>query len=200
MLKAYVAALGFLFGLTPVQAQTATTLTTTPAAMTFQYVLNAASLPAAQTLQVASVPVGARFTLAVTGSPSNGAWLLLSTASGTAPVQLKVQVNPTGLSAGSYPAVITISGPGGAVKTVAVTLVVSRPASTLLASPVSLSFSYTVGNPIPAPGLTNPFVLSSNGTPLGATITVANAPWLTISPTGSVSLAGLFDTITVTVD
>ena len=85
-----------------VRAQTVTTINTTPALMTFQYQLGAATLPIVQTLQIVSVPAAAKFTVAVTGAPSNGAWLLVSASSGTAPLPLKVQVNPTGLSAGSY--------------------------------------------------------------------------------------------------
>ena len=173
MLRGYSTALWRTLGLalliSNLQAQTVTTINTTPAAMTFQHQLGATTLPLSQTLQIVSVPPAAKFTVAVTGFPSNGAWLLVSASSGATPLPLKVQVNPTGLSAGSYYATITITGTTGApppVKTVAVTLFVSSPSATLLANPPSLSFSYTVGGAIPAASLTSPFVLASNGGPL----------------------------------
>ena len=168
--------------------------------MTFQYQIGATALPAAQTVQVSSVPVGSGFSVAVTGAPFNGIWLLVSASSGVAPVSLKVQVNPTGLDAGSYSGTITITPTVGAAppKTVAVTLLIANPPSMLTVSPATLSFNYTVGNPIPDPSLTAPFVLSSNGSPLSATITVTGGTWLKISPTGNISIAGLFDTITAT--
>ena len=186
-----------------VEAQTPGSITVAPATLTFQYQLGATALPAVQTLQVTTVPAGAVFTVAVTGAPFNAAWLLLSASSGTAPSSLKVQVNPTGLSAGTYLGTITIAETAGApplTKSVPVTLVISSPPPTLVASPTSLNFNYVVGNPIPDPSLTSQFVLASNGTPLSATIAVSTTPWLKVTPTGSISLAGLLDTLTVTVD
>src|SRR6266850_2330780 len=142
------------------QAQVTPTLTSSVAALTFQYQIGSATLPAAQAVQIVSAPAGATFTVAVSGAPFNAAWLLVSASSGKAPLPLKVQVNPTGLPSGSY----------------------------------------TGGGPIPDPSLTGIFVLSSNGSPLSATVTVTGATWLKLTPTGNISLAGLFDTITATVN
>src|SRR5258707_18111 len=139
----------------------AQTITTSVATLTFQYQIGAATLPAAQTVQVVSAPVGAAFTVTVTGAPFNAAWLLVSASSGKAPAPLKVQVNPTGLAAGSYKGTITIAGV--ATKTVQVTVLISNPPSTLSASPTALTFNYTVGKPIPDPSLASVFILSSNG-------------------------------------
>jgi uncharacterized protein (TIGR03437 family) len=199
--KAIWRALGLVLVICNAKAQTVNTITAAPAALTFQYQLGATTLPAVQTLQVTSVPAGAAFTVAVTGAQFNAAWLLLSASSGAAPSSLKVQVNPTGLSAGTYTGTITIAETAGTpFKNIAVTLVISSPPPTLVASPTALNFSYIIGNPIPDPSLTNPFVLASNGTPLSATIAATTAPWLKVSPTGSISLAGLFDLVTVTVN
>jgi uncharacterized protein (TIGR03437 family) len=195
--------IGLALFVSGVEAQTLSTITVAPATLTFQYQLGATALPAVQTLQVTTVPAGAVFTVAVTGAPFNAAWLLLSASSGTAPSSLKVQVNPTGLSAGTYLGTITISEIAGSpapIKTVAVTLIISSPPPTLVASPTSLNFSYTIGNPIPDPSLTSVFVLASNGTPLSATIAVSTTPWLKVTPTGSISLAGLLDILAVTVN
>ena len=149
------------------------------------------------------MPPAAKFNVTVTGAPSNGAWLLVSASLGTTPLSLKVQVNPTGLVAGAYFGTITVTETAGApapTKSIPVTLTIASPPPTLVASPTALNFSYIVGNPIPASSLTSQFVLASNGTPLSATVAVANAPWLKINPTGSISLAGLLDTISLIVD
>ncbi len=80
------------------------------------------------------------------------------------------------------------------------TLLVANAPATLVVSPAALSFTYTVGGPIPDPSLAGIFVLSSNGSPLSATVTATGATWLKLTPTGNISLAGLFDTITATVN
>jgi uncharacterized protein (TIGR03437 family) len=184
-------------------AQTTPTLTASVSALSFSYQVGAAALPVSQSVQIAGAPLGVAFTVTVAGSPFNAAWLLVSASVGVAPLPLKVQVNPTGLAAGAYTGTITITGTTGApppTKTITVTVLISNPPATLIASPTALNFSYTVGGPIPDPTLTGPFILSSNGAALSATISVANAPWLKISPSGNISVAGLFDTITVTVN
>jgi uncharacterized protein (TIGR03437 family) len=201
--RAIWCALGLALAISSVKAQTVNTITAAPATLTFQYQLGATTLPAVQTLQVTSVPAAAAFTVAVTGAQFNGAWLLLSASSGIAPTSLKVEVNPTGLSAGTYTGTITIAEIAGApapTKTIAVTLVITSPPPTLVASPATLNFSYIIGNPVPDPSLTSPFVLASNGTPLSATIAATTTPWLKVSPTGNISLAGLLDVVTVTVN
>ena len=198
--KAICWAIGSAAVIASVQAQTAPTITTSLPALSFQYQIGAVTLPAAQTMQIVGAPVGLTFTVAVAGAPFNAAWLLVSASSGKAPAPFKVQVNPTGLAAGSYTATITVTGTGALPKTIGVTLLISNPPATLTASPTALTFNYTVGGPIPSPSLTSPFILSSNGSPLSATMTVSGGTWLKISPTGNISIAGLLDTITATVD
>ncbi len=75
----------------------------------------------------------------------------------------------------------------------------SAPAS-ISATPATLNFAYVTGDPIPSASLTAVFILSSNGAALPATLAVGSAPWLTVNPTGNISLVGLLNTITVTVD
>src|SRR5579864_2360109 len=124
--KAIWCTLGLAFVISSAKAQTPATISAAPATLAFQYQLGAATLPAVQTLQVTSVPTGGAFTVAVTGSPFNAAWLLLSASSGIAPAPLKVQVNPTGLSAGTYSGTITIAETGASpiIKAIPVTLVI----------------------------------------------------------------------------
>lgn len=142
------------------------------------------------------------FTLAVSGSPANGAWVLTSLSAGKTPQAVKVQVNPTGLPAGSYSATITITGTGTPVptKSVPVTLLVTTPAPTLTANPASLSINYVTGTPANAPSLSKVVVVASNGGAVSATLSVSGATWLKASPTGTINLAGLLNTITVVAD
>lgn len=184
-------------------AQTAPTITTTPASLSFRFQLGSLTLPTAQTLQVNSTPTGQSFTVAVTGSPFNAAWLLASATSGKAPASLRVQVNPNGLPVGSYSGTITLTGTSGApppTRTVAVSLVVAAGPPTVTASPGALSFGFTTGGPVPSPSLTSSFVLSSNGIPVSATVTTSGASWLKVLPTGDIALAGLLNRVTVTTD
>ena len=184
-------------------AASANGITANPAALTFSYQIGSAALPTAQTVQVQSSPAGLNFSVAVTGAPFNAAWLLVSASTGKAPASLKVSVNPTGLAAGSYAGTITLSATVGTqtvTQTVAATLQVSTAAPTVTATPATLNFVYVTGAPIPAPTLASAFVLSSTGAALSATVTVTGAPWLKVTPTGNVSLIGLLNTISVTVD
>ncbi len=188
--------------LSPAFAQTTQTLTANPTALTFTY-QNGAALPIAQSVQVQSAPVGLNFSTAVSGTAFNAAWLLVSASTGKAPFTLKVQVNPTGLPAGSYAGTVTLTGTTGAsppTAAIAVTLVISAAPPTISSSPQSVDFTYVTRTPIPAPSLTSSFILWSNGAPLSATMTVTGATWLKINPTGNISLVGLFNTITLVVD
>lgn len=198
--------LALVFGISLVPAAlgaAAGSITATPAALVFAYQIGAAALPTAQTLQVKTTPTGTNFTVAISGAPFNAAWLLVSAASGVSPASLKVQVNPTGLPAGSYAGTITFSATIAAVpvtQNVAATLNVSTAAPTVSTTPAALNFTYVTGAPIPSTSLASAFVLSSTGAALSATVTVTGAPWLTVSPTGNVSLIGLLNTISVSVN
>jgi large repetitive protein len=178
-------------------------ITATPAAMQFSYQTGSAALPVAQTLQVQTSPAGLNFTAVVSGAPFNAAWLLVSAPAGVGPETLKVEVNPTGLAAGSYAGTIAFAAVSGAqtyTQAGAVTLLVSSPAPTLTATPTSLNFAYVTGAPTPSPALASAFILSSSGAALSATVSVTGATWLKVAPTGEVSLIGLFNTLSVTVN
>jgi len=202
ILYALAAVVCFLVVCPDARAQT-NGITLSPAAFTINYQLGSATLPAAQTMQVQTTPKGLNFSLAISGAPFNAAWLLISATSGVSPGSIKIQTNPTGLAAGSYGGVITVTASSGGTvytQTASVTLLVGSPAPTISATPATLSFSYTTGNPIPAPSLTSNFILSSSGTALPATVSVSGATWLTVAPTGNISLVGLLNTLSVTVN
>ncbi|MCX6595143.1 MAG: hypothetical protein NTV70_02100 [Acidobacteria bacterium] len=183
-------------------AQATGSISATPAAMTFTYQVGAATLPTAQNLQVSGQPTTQDYTATVTGAPSNGAWLLLSSYNGKLPASLKVQVNPTGLSTGTYSATITLTGTGltPPTRNVTVTLIVNTGAPTITASPSTVMFNYVTGTSFSSPSLTRSLIISSTGGAVSATLAVTGAPWLRASPTGAVNLAGLLNTITLTVD
>src|SRR6266700_1349502 len=82
------------------------------AALTFTYLYNSGSYPKAQTLKAtlpSTVPSTTVMAVEVWSSPAG--WLTVSPAgplAGVSPLNLSVTVNPTSLSAGSYPGTITI--------------------------------------------------------------------------------------------
>src|SRR5580704_15665946 len=174
-----------------------------PAAMTTTYQIGSATLPLAQTLTVTTTPKGLNFTVAISGSPFNAAWLLVSASTGVAPGTLKVTTNPTGLPAGDYVGTITVSAASGGTaytQTATVTLLVESAPAAISTTPGTLAFSYTTGGPVPSGSLASTFIVSSSGAALSATATVTGATWLTIAPTGDISLIGLFNTVAVTVN
>lgn len=178
-------------------------ITVTPAALSIQYQIGSATLPAAQTLQVQTAPKGLNFAVSISGSPFNAAWLLVSASVGTSPASVKVTSNPTGLPAGSYVGTLTFTATAGAqtlTQRVTVTLLVASAPATISVTPASLNFAYITGNPIPSQSLASAFILSSSGAPLSATVAASGAPWLKVTPGGDISLIGLLNTISVTVD
>ncbi len=185
----------------PALAQNGITLT--PSAMTVNYQIGATSLPAAQTMQIQTAPKGLNFSVSISGSPFNAAWLLVSQTTGTSPASLKVEVNPTGLPAGAYVGAITVSAASGSTnytQTATVTLDVASAASAISANPSKLNFTYVTGTPVNSPSLTSAFVLASSGSAMPATVAVTGASWLSVNPSGNVTLLGLLNTISVTVN
>lgn len=181
------------------------TISVNNASLRFTTTVGAATLPAAQTVSIQSAPTGQAFTVSVSGpSPHQGAWLLLSALSGRAPLTISAQPNPTGLPAGVYTATITITGTTGTpapTATVNVTLTVGTPPPTITVSPNALVFTYTTGQAVSGnPALASTFILSNTGAATAATLSLQSAPWLRVSPTGNITLAGLFNSIAVSVD
>ncbi len=183
----------------------AQTLSVNNANLKFMATVGAITLPATLTVNVQSVPSGLGFTVAVNGpAPYYGAWLLATLSSGKTPQTMGVQVNPTGLAAGSYSGTITLTGSSGSpipTALVAVTLTIGTPPPTITISPATLSFSYTTSQPIVGnAALGSTFILSNTGGATAATLSVQSAPWLKVTPTGNITLAGLLNSINVAVD
>ncbi len=187
---------------TPAVAQT---LTINNVNLRFTATVGSTALPQPQSIGVQSAPPGQSFTIAIAGpAPHFAGWLLVSASSGRAPQTLSVQVNPTGLAAGTYTGTITFTSTTGSPPPSAVanvTLTVGTPPPTITVSPTALTFNYTSSQPIAGnPALSSTFILSNTGAATAATLSVQSAPWLRVTPTGNVTLAGLFNSISVSVD
>ncbi len=187
------------------QTTTATTITATPAVLSYTYQLGTTTLPAAQNVALKSTTANLTASLSVTGDlPSNGDWVTTSIRPGTSfklPSSITVTVTPTGLAAGNYSAVITATAStasGTVQRTIAITLTIAPPASTLHFSPPALpAFTYTTGGTPPA---SQQFLMYSDGSPMSVTVSVASAPWLKLNPTGSIQMVGLTRPIVVSID
>ena len=112
------------------------TLATGVQSLAFNFVLGNAP-PEAQTLQVTAAPSAVDFTITGPGA----SWLSVDRLAGATPTAVRVSVDPTGLQAGSYAAVITISAPQSAngSRSVPVTLIVTAvPGFTAIRNSASL--------------------------------------------------------------
>ena len=153
----------------------ATAVSATPTTLTFNYSVGS-SAPASQPIAVSGS--GAAFTAAAS---SNGNWLVVSPASGTAPGTVNVSVNPSGLAANTYIGTVTVAAASGASgsTTVTVTLNVTAPLPTV--TKVTNAASYAIGSLSPGEIIT---LFANDPThPIGP----ATPAGLTLDSTGKVS-------------
>jgi len=114
-------------------------ITVTPAAVNFTYVIGSTSAPAQQTVQLAT-NAGVPFTTSVSSSAT---WLTVTPTSGTGGTTLAINVNPAGLLAGNYTGTISInstsaaSNPAASVTVNLAVQTVPKPALTAVASAAS---------------------------------------------------------------
>ncbi len=152
--------------------------------------------PANQTISLTN---GGDDTLSWTAS-SNSAWLLVSPASGTGNATLTASVDVTGLTAGTYNGIITVTdaGASNSPQTVAVTLTVTPIPRSIVLNPATLSFSATRLGPNPA----NQTIALTNGGDGDLSWTASsNQSWLTVSPasgTGNATLTASVNTTGLT--
>jgi uncharacterized protein (TIGR03437 family) len=156
-------------------------LSVSPTSVTFNYVSGSSTLPAPVPVQLNSTG-SVTFTASFTPSASianRGNFITVTPASGTAPTTLTLAVNATilaTLSPGTYTGTVTISSPGIASQTIAVTLTVGPAAApvimaitnaaSLQAGPISPGeivtlFGTNVGPATPPGGVS--FSLTSSG-------------------------------------
>src|SRR5437870_5199076 len=83
-------------------------------------------MPSAKKLMITSTGTPLSYKASYSGGSS---WLTVSPTGGTTPGTISVSVNPTGMPAGSHSGTIDVSAPGAKSISVAVTLMVTSPAS-----------------------------------------------------------------------
>jgi uncharacterized protein (TIGR03437 family) len=149
---------------------------------TFAYLIGG-SVPASQ--QVTITSSGAALTppsqLGFTAvAASTGGWLSVTPLSGTTLQTLTVSVTPGSLTANTYTGSITVTSAGAANSPVVypVTLTVSASPS-LIATPSSLSASYTVGGSVPT--LPTVAITTNGSSPLTGVSVSTSTPWLSVS-------------------
>jgi uncharacterized protein (TIGR03437 family) len=125
------------------------TLTVTPATLpTFTYTLGQA-IPAGQMLQVQAGGTATPFSVTTQTTNGGSTWLAATPASGTTPATVTVNVNPSGLSAGTYQGTVLIGASSAlAPVPVAVTLnVVATPKPVITSIQNGASYSYGAVSP-----------------------------------------------------
>jgi uncharacterized protein (TIGR03437 family) len=125
-------------------------LTARPAQMSFGYQLGTSG-PQAQTLTLNS-STGANVSFTAFAQTTNcGNWIVLSQNSGATPSTLNVEVNTSGLSAGTCTGTINISAPGASNPNVAVPVSLLVSTLPLIQAPASgPAFTYQIGGTPPA--------------------------------------------------
>jgi uncharacterized protein (TIGR03437 family) len=178
-------------------AQTLPTISAVPAALSFSYQIGAATLPAAQTVQVKRSGSGAAldFTVAV---PTGAPWLIVTPTSAATGTALSARVNPTSLLAGTYSAEVTITSAGAsAPATLSVVLVVKNPPPTMAVSLSSLAFTFTTDQSAAVTPQT--VTVSTDGEPVSFTAVAGGGAWLAATPGLGIAVAGSPVTLTVSV-
>ncbi len=167
------------------------TITATPSTLSFNYQIGG-STPAMQGITVSSSGAAVSYSVA-----SSAAWLSASPASGSTPGLPSVSVNPSGLAVGTYNGTLTITSAGASnsPRTVAVTLTVTAAPSTnpsLVISPGSLSFGYTVGGAAPA---SQTLSVGSSGAALNYSINTTGGSWLSVGSSSGATPGSIIVTV-----
>lgn len=174
------------------QAQTTITVTTAPAALTFNYQSGATALPKSQNVSMRASSGTPSFT---TSTPATDFWLTVNLDGGNLPATLQVSVNPNSLPVAQYVSSVTITVTGAAAPVVVtITLNVTAAASTLSVTPATLNFTAP-----PDPSAAQTVTLSTNGSPISYTAT-SGATWMTVSPAVGIVFPGDLATLAVTVN
>jgi uncharacterized protein (TIGR03437 family) len=146
--------------------------------------LQGGALPSPLTFSLSGLS-SSTFTTAVTPGPAGGSWLQASPTQGSiapgSPASLTLSVAPNTLTQGTYSSSATITFVPATIPpiTIFVSLTVGAPASALVATPSSLSFTYQTGSPAPASqgvALTNPA-----GTAIPFTLASISDSWILVT-------------------
>jgi uncharacterized protein (TIGR03437 family) len=146
-----------------------------PLSLTFNY-RTGDPAPAAQNVQVVTVNGSTSYS-----ATTNANWITVTPTSGSTPLTVAISVNPALLTQPTQTGTVTISAAGASSspQTVSVTANVTTPPSLTL-SAGSTTFTYRTGDPTPQTQTIQ--VGSTTGAALPFTISVGNAPWLSVTP------------------
>jgi uncharacterized protein (TIGR03437 family) len=166
------------------------TISATPTSLTFTQIAGG-TVPAAQTVAVASTPAGLPFTVAA-NTKDGGTWLTATPTSGTTNVGIQISVAAGTLAPGTYTGTVTItsSGATGSPLSIPVTFTVTSSLA-LTSAPASLTFSYITGTTVPAAQTVQITSSGANTTFTVATSTKDGGTWLTATPTSGTTPAPL---------
>jgi uncharacterized protein (TIGR03437 family) len=151
-------------------------IVTSQTALQFAYTAGG-GVPAPQSVSISNSGSGSLLWNASASDP----WLTVTPTSDAAPSSISVSVSPAGLAPGSYQGTVQISSSGVANSpvTIAVTLTVTAAANTLVITPQTLIFQYSVGGALPA--AQNVSITSGSSGSLNWVAT-AGDPWVVLSP------------------
>jgi len=144
--------------------------------------------PPAQTLQI----TGSQSFSAGAATSGGGNWLSVTPLSGVGKTTLTVSVNTANITPGVYNGTITLTPASGQPQTVPVTLNILAPGA-LTATPTSVAFAYTAGNPAPAAQTVSVTLPNSSAV---FTASASGGSWLSVSPLTAATPA----TLTLSVD
>jgi uncharacterized protein (TIGR03437 family) len=168
-------------------------LTVSPAQLSYAFQIGT-STPAAQTLTVtSSTGSNISFTAAPTTTTCGNNWLVVTPGQGATPSTLSVQINTSGLTAGTCTGSVAISAPSASNSsvTVPVNLLVSTNPLLLVPS-TGPTFNYQIGGAVPA---AQNVQLTSSSTALPFTVSatpVSGGPnFLAVTPTSGTTPQGL---------
>lgn len=168
-----------------VTAAPVTTLTVSPASLSFTYQTGGA-VPAGQPINVT-----ASSAMSYTAT-SSGSWLSVTPGSGNTPGSLTASVNPSGLAAGNYTGTITVTAAGASnsPQKVAVSLTLTAPTGnpSLNISPGTVSFSYAAGSTTAG---TQKVTVASSGAAVSINALAAGGAWLSVTPASGSTPASL---------
>lgn len=153
----------------------------TPGSLSFTYAAGGAT-SGSQNLAVTSTGTALNFTAAASG----GAWLSVSPATGSTPATVKVNVNASGMTAGTYTGSISLTSTGASnsPQTVPVKLVITSSTGSgrlHVWPPRAVTFDYQSGQASPS---AKNIRVTSNGSPMTFTAAAHGGTWLSVTPSG----------------
>ena len=155
-----------------------------PNALSFSTPAGSTSPTPVQVISLTSTDPNTAIPFNYTSTTSTGGpWLFVASSGSTTPSNLSVQVNPTGLQAGTYTGSITVTSPNlPAAQTIPVTLTVTSNV-TAVVTPANVALAAPQGSTVAA---TQTLQLTTSGgsAPLTFSTSATGGSWLSVTPAG----------------